>query len=241
MTDPAATEPARRGSGAAAALPVLLLAVAALCLWASSRMTWVQVDSQDGLGEARSTALGGGVWAAATTPLALTLVAAIAASFAVRGWALRVVGLLVALVAVAAVVPALSLLVGGADEEKAGRLAELPGRAEVTGATTYPAPALLAVFGGVAALAAAVALIRKAGRSAGLSSRYAAPAARREEATRREASAQPPSQRVIWDALDAGEDPTEDEPPAGPTSGTGPTEPNHGPGSDTQPPTETRR
>ncbi|MFC4605359.1 TIGR02234 family membrane protein [Rhodococcus kronopolitis] len=213
MTDPVATEPARRGSGASAALPVLLLAVAALCLWASSRMTWVRVDSQDGLGDARSTALNGATWAAATTPLALTLLAAIAASFAVRGWALRVVGLLVALVAVVAVVPAVSLLVGGADAERAGRLADLPGRAEVLGATSYPLPALLVVVGAVLALVAAVGLIRKAGASKGLSSRYSAPAARREEATRRAADAEPPSQRVIWDALDAGEDPTEDDQP----------------------------
>jgi uncharacterized membrane protein (TIGR02234 family) len=64
-------------------ISVLLLAVAALCLWGASRMTWVEVTSSDGLGEERTSALAGGTWAAALTPLALTLVAAIAASFAV--------------------------------------------------------------------------------------------------------------------------------------------------------------
>ncbi|MFC9788951.1 TIGR02234 family membrane protein [Rhodococcus sp. NPDC127528] len=206
--------PARR-SGRAAALPALLLAAAALCLWASSRMTWVRVDSFDGLGEARSTALIGGTWAAATTPLALTLLAAIAASFAVRGWALRVVGVLVAAVAVAAAIPAVTLLVKGVDSDKAGRLAELPARAEVTGTATHAPPAVLALLGAVLALAAAVALVRKASVSAGLSSKYAAPAARREEASKRRGagSGEPQSQRELWDALDAGEDPTEEQSP----------------------------
>ncbi|MBP1159116.1 putative membrane protein (TIGR02234 family) [Rhodococcus sp. PvR044] len=218
--DPAAA-PAR-GRASAAAVPVLLLAVAALCLWASSRMTWVRVESFDGLGGARTSELIGGTWAAATTPLALTLVAAIAASFAVRGWALRVVGLLVALVAVAAIVPAASLLIGGVDDDKAGRLAELPGRAEVTATEAFTLPAVLVLLGGVTALVAAVALIRKAGASAGLSSKYAAPAARREEAGNRAATSKEPlSERMLWDALDAGEDPTTGD-VAGPNDQDGP-------------------
>ncbi|SEL92693.1 TIGR02234 family membrane protein [Rhodococcus maanshanensis] len=226
--DPAAA-PAR-GRASAAAVPVLLLAVAALCLWASSRMTWVRVESFDGLGGARTSELIGGTWAAATTPLALTLVAAIAASFAVRGWALRVVGLLVALVAVAAILPAASLLIGGVDDDKAGRLAELPDRAEVTATETFALPAVLVLFGGVTALVAAVALIRKAGASAGLSSKYAAPAARREEAGNRAATSKEPlSERMLWDALDAGEDPT-DADASGPNGQDGP-EPTGGTGT----------
>ncbi|MGW0043867.1 TIGR02234 family membrane protein [Rhodococcus sp. NPDC003348] len=211
MSDADTSAPTRR-SVPLAVLPVLLLAVAALCLWASSRMTWVRVDSFDGLGEARTTDLIGGTWAAATTPLALALLAAIAASFAVRGWALRVVALMVALVAVAAIVPAVQLLTTDVDPDRAGRLAELPDRAEVTATEVSTTPAVLVVIGGVLALAAAVALLRKASVSTGLSSKYAAPAARREEASKRHESKEPPSQRVLWDALDAGDDPTDDEP-----------------------------
>ena len=206
-------EPTARRSPVTAALPVLLLAVAALCLWAASRMTWVRVDSFDGLGEARTTALDGGTWAAATTPLALALLAAIAASFAVRGWALRVVALLVAVVAVAAIVPAVTLLTSDVDDDRAGRLAELPDRADVTGTAVSTTPALLVIVGGVAALAAAILLLRKASVAAGLSSKYAAPAARRDDAVKRRESNEPPSQRVLWDALDAGDDPTDDDRP----------------------------
>lgn len=212
MTESEAQPTARR-SPVTAALPVLLLAVAALCLWAASRMTWVRVDSFDGLGEARTTALDGGTWAAATTPLALALLAAIAASFAVRGWALRVVALLVAVVAVAAIVPAVTLLTSYVDDDRAGRLAELPDRADVTGTAVSTTPALLVIVGGVAALAAAILLLRKASVAAGLSSKYAAPAARRDDAVKRRESNEPPSQRVLWDALDAGDDPTDDDRP----------------------------
>ena len=115
------------------AVTAVLLAIAALCLWAASRMTWVAVRSVDGLGEQRTSTLDGGVWAAATTPLAIALVAAIAAMFAIKGrWAI-LLGLLVALVAAAAAVPAVSLIAGGTDEARAGQLAELPARADEIG------------------------------------------------------------------------------------------------------------
>ncbi len=210
MSD-ADTAPAATRSAVTAALPAALLAVAALCLWAASRMTWVRVTSFDGLGENRTTDLIGGTWAAATTPLALVLLAAIAASFAVRGWALRIVAVLVAAVAVAAVVPAISLLAGGETAERGGRLADLPDRAEVTASDVFPGPALLVVVGAVAALTAAIALLRKASAAGGLSSRYSAPAARRAEVAAHRDDGEPPSQRVLWDALDAGDDPTDDD------------------------------
>ncbi|MDO1480327.1 TIGR02234 family membrane protein [Rhodococcus ruber] len=194
----------RRGATAA------LLATAAAALWGASRLTWVTVTSSDGLGEYRVTGLVGGTWAAALTPLALALLAAVAASFAVRGWALRVLAVLVAVVAVAAAVPAVGLLTGSADDATAARIAELPARAEVTSLTVATAPALLALAGAVAALAAAVQLWRTPRARAGLSSRYDSPAARREATVRRDTADEPVTERTLWDALDAGEDPTVD-------------------------------
>ena len=147
------------------------------------------------------------------TPLALALLAAIAASFAVRGWALRVVGLLVALVAVAVAVPAVQLLVSGASADRAVDLAELSGHPEDLSTTVSVLPALLALVGAVAALGAAVLLMRKPPVRGGLSSKYDNPAARREAAAKlgqgdKPASDEPVTQRMLWDALDAGEDPT---------------------------------
>lgn len=198
----------KRATGVAA----LLLAVAALCLWGASRMTWVTVTSADGLGEERVTDLDGGTWAAATTPLALALLAAIAAAFAVRGWLLRVVGLLVAIVAVVAAIPAIGLLTGGASDEKASDIAGFERVAtQVTATEVATVPAVLVLLGSVVALIAAIVLIRKPTATGGLSSKYDSPAARRDAAAKRgaaDAEDESPSQRMLWDALDAGEDPT---------------------------------
>lgn len=177
-------------------------------------MTWVHLTSSDGKTLERTTDLDGSTWAAAMTPLALALLAAIAASFAVRGWALRVVGLLVALVAVAVAVPAVQLLVSGASADRAVELAELSGHPEDLSTTVSVLPALLALVGAVAALGAAVLLMRKPPVRGGLSSKYDNPAARREAAAKlgqgdKPASDEPVTQRMLWDALDAGEDPTE--------------------------------
>ncbi|MDV6274933.1 TIGR02234 family membrane protein [Rhodococcus erythropolis] len=191
----------------------LLLAVAAAALWGSSRMTWVHLTSSDGKTLERTTDLDGSTWAAAMTPLALALLAAIAASFAVRGWALRVVGLLVALVAIAVAVPAVQLSVSGASADRAVELAELSGHPEDLSTTVSVLPALLALVGAVAALGAAVLLMRKPPVRGGLSSKYDNPAARREAAAKlgqgdKASSDEPVTQRMLWDALDAGEDPT---------------------------------
>ena len=207
-----AAEPTSASRGTAVPR-TLLLALSAAALWGSSRMTWVHLTSSDGKTLERTTDLDGSTWAAAMTPHALALLAAIAASFAVRGWALRVVGLLVALVAIAVAVPAVQLLVSGASADRAVELAELSGHPEDLSTTVSVLPALLALLGAVAALGAAVLLMRKPPVRGGLSSKYDNPAARREAAAKlgqgdKPASDEPVTQRMLWDALDAGEDPT---------------------------------
>ena len=191
------------------------LAVAAGCVWASSKMTWVQVTSEDGLGEARTEAIDGSGWAAASVPLAVVLIAAIAAVFAVPGrWAL-LGGVVVAAVGLGAAVPGVLMLLAGADSTQAGRIAELPARATVTGAETAVLPPLLAVIGGALAVVSAVVW---AMRPSGLSAKYDAPAARRRNgasstwrpADDETAQDSTTTQRSMWDALDAGIDPTAD-------------------------------
>ena len=210
----------RSGRRASAAVPVALLAVAAACLWGASRMTWVRVTSSDGLGESRTDDLLGGTWAAATTPLALVLLAAVAASFAVRGWASRVLALLIAVVAVAAAVPAVRLLTAGASDSESAALAELPARAQVSMTEVSILPAVVTLIGALCALAAAAVSIRKTFASQVLSSKYDAPAVRRDEVARRvrnsasdnvvQDEGEDLTERMMWDALDAGEDPTDE-------------------------------
>ncbi|KIQ19659.1 TIGR02234 family membrane protein [Rhodococcus sp. MEB064] len=204
-----------RGGRSTVGISAVLLALAALALWASSRMTWVTVVSSDGLGEQQTTRLVGGTWAAATTPLAIAAIAAVAALFAIRGrWTVVLAGL-IALVAVAAAIPSVQLLVSGATADRAGSLAELPGRAEVISAEANRAPAALAFAGALLALAAAVTVARSARSTRGLSDRYDSPAVRRDRAEQTvladpDDPAEEPSERAIWDALDSGLDPTLD-------------------------------
>ncbi|MFF0455241.1 TIGR02234 family membrane protein [Nocardia africana] len=223
-------------------LPVLLLAVGAAALWGSSRMTWVTLRSSDGLTEPRTQHLDGGLWFGALTPLALVLLASIAAVFATKGWLRRLIGVVVALVAAVAAVPGLALLTQhGTIAERAARLAELPARAHVDAATAATFPAALSVVGALAAFAAGVLLARMPETTARMSGKYDNPVFRRAAAaeqvaelrrtgdTESAADAAPAatpqssphtpepesgelSQRVLWDALDAGADPTDDEP-----------------------------
>ncbi|MEV6322115.1 TIGR02234 family membrane protein [Nocardia sp. NPDC051787] len=228
----ASTESARGDADSRRRYPVgavVLLTVAAAALWASSRMTWVTLTSSDGLTQPRTDHLDGGVWFGALTPLALVLLASIAAVLATRGWLRRVVGVLVALVAAVAAVPAFALLTSsGTIAERAAKLAELPARAQVQEATTSGFPAVLALLGAIAAFGAGILLARMPAETARLSGKYDNPVFRRADATAEvtQRRAQSPergsepqvSERVLWDALDAGTDPTE-EPPDDPDPG----------------------
>ncbi|MFB7879114.1 TIGR02234 family membrane protein [Nocardia sp. NPDC056064] len=199
-------------------VPVALLALAAAGLWASSRMTWVTVHSADGLTEPRTDDLDGATWFGALTPLALVLVASIAAVFAVKGGLRQLLGVVIAVVAAVAAVPGFALTVGaGRTAERAGTLAELPVRAVVESAQTHLAPAILSIVAALCALTAGVLLTRRAAASTELSGKYDNPVFRRADASAQvskqredDGAAAPLSDRVLWDALDAGTDPTED-------------------------------
>ncbi|MEU3015519.1 TIGR02234 family membrane protein [Nocardia asteroides] len=212
MTEAAAPAPAARPI-----LPVALLALAAAGLWASSRMTWVTVHSADGLTEPRTDELVGATWFGALTPLALVLLASIAAVFAVKGGLRQLLGVVIAVVAAVAAVPGFALVMGeGRTAERAGTLAELPVRAVVSSADVQVAPAILSIVAAVLALAAGVLLTRRTGQSGQLSGKYDNPVFRRADASaqvnkQREdtGTAAPLSDRVLWDALDAGTDPTD--------------------------------
>ncbi|WP_280435176.1 TIGR02234 family membrane protein [Nocardia carnea] len=219
ITPPAATAAAAGRRHPIAAL--VLLAVGAAALWGSSRLTWVTVTSADGLTEPRTDELNGGIWFGALTPLALVLLAAIAAVLATRGWLRRSVGVVVALIAAVTAVPALALLTGsGATEQRAADLAGLPGRAQVQELVTSPGPAVLTLCGALAAFGAGLLLARMPADTKQLSGKYDNPATRKAaatEAVQQRASGDVLPERVLWDALDAGADPTESAATADPT------------------------
>ncbi len=201
-----------RGRGVREVLVVLV--VAAVLLWGSSRLTWVTATTVDDLRGTRTVAFDGSTWAGELVPLALAALAAVAAVLAVRGWAVRVVATLVALIGVAAAVPAVRLLLSGAQPGRTAALLERSSGQVST--TTSAAGAVLALCGGVLLVISGAVLVRTAGRAAGLSDRYDTPSVRRERATSADLAELDSdlAERRIWDALDAGKDPT-----AGPGAG----------------------
>jgi uncharacterized membrane protein (TIGR02234 family) len=186
-----------------------LLLVAALALWAGSRMAWVDVASSDGLGQPKSTTLTGASWSEALVPLALLALAAAVAALAVRGWPLRVLAVLVAASSAGMAYLAIGLWVIPDVAVRAAELAQLP-VAALVGTQRHYWGATLSLIAALCTLAAAVLLIRaarKAGSGVGAGTKYVAPAARRA-AARTDEPSDAMSERMIWDALDEGRDPT---------------------------------
>ncbi|WP_099023096.1 TIGR02234 family membrane protein [Mycolicibacterium palauense] len=229
-TSPGDTAAERRGRRTIR-IAQLGLVLAALGLWGSSRMPWVSVRSFDGLGQPRTITLSGGTWSTALVPLALLLLAAAAAALAVRGWALRVLALLAAAASAASGYLAISQWIVPQVAVRAADLAQVP-VATLVGSQRFYWGAVLALAAAVIALAAAVLLMRSAGTGRAATTKYAAPGARRASARSvaaagpragqrgepadEQSSAQTSgedtervSERMMWDALDEGHDPTE--------------------------------
>ena len=188
----------------------LLLVVSALALWVASRMSWVDVTSFDGLGQPKSTTLNGATWSTALVPLALVALAAAVATLAVRGWVLRLVGGLVAVATVGMGYLGIGLWVVPDVAVRAAELAQIPITALID-TERHHAGAVVTLVAAGCALVGAVLLVRsaaqaKAGTKTG---KYLAPAAKRE-AARQETPEAEMSERMIWDALDEGRDPTSD-------------------------------
>ncbi|KQR97781.1 hypothetical protein ASG12_11945 [Williamsia sp. Leaf354] len=209
----------------------ILLAAAAAALWAASRLTWASLTTSDGLGPERGFTVHGSDWSPWLTPVAIVLVAAIAAAVSLRGWALRITALIVALIGILGVLPAISLLTGNNPGAYAAKAVDVPGRYQVVSVETHDQAAIVVFIGGVIAVAAAVVLLRGARGAAPMSSKYRSPAARRAELEEkvfadRDRTADPAAtpgtqapaasdgspddltERMLWDALDNGADPT---------------------------------
>lgn len=187
-----------------------LLVVAAVALWGASRMTWVEVSSFDGLGPPKTATLTGATWSTALIPLALLLLAAAVAVLAVRGWAMRLLALLVAVASAGMGYLGISLWVITDVAVRAANLAQVP-VAQLTGigggTHRFYGGAVFTLVAAVCALVGAVLLMRSATKSRTATARYAAPAARRA-AAKADDTGEQMSERMIWDALDEGRDPT---------------------------------
>ncbi|MGE2691592.1 TIGR02234 family membrane protein [Mycolicibacterium pulveris] len=181
----------------------LALVLAAAALWGASRMTWVEVTSFDGLGQPKTVALSGAQWSTAVIPLAVLLVAAAVAALAVRGWPLRLLALLVALSSGGMAYLAITLWTVADVAVRASHIAGAP-VADLIGSQRHYGGAVLTLAAAVVTLVGAVLLMRSATTKRAGVSRYA----RRSAAPPEEPGGEM-SERMIWDALDHGSDPTD--------------------------------
>jgi uncharacterized membrane protein (TIGR02234 family) len=201
------------------AIAQLLLVVAAGALWAASRLPWVVIRSFDGLSPPKEVTLSGASWSTALLPLALLMLATAVAALAVRGWPMRVLAGLVALASLAVGYLGISLWVLPDVAVRGADLAHISLMTLVGSDRRYWGAAAT-VLAAVCILIAAVLLMRSVsllGSDRSGAAKYAAPATRRSIAAREDAagamleeSGTPEmSERMIWDALDGGRDPTD--------------------------------
>jgi len=208
-----AEPPARRHTQVPLRVAQLLLLAAAGGLWAASRLPWVTIRSADGLGQPTRTTVDGATWSTGLVALAVVLVAAAVAAVAVRGWPLRILALLVAGASLATGYLAVGQWAAGDVAARAAELADVPVQSLTSGTERHLVGAGIALAVAVVTLVAATLLMRAASyREA--AAKYAAPAARRSRAQATgpaTAGTAELSERMIWDALDEGRDPTDAE------------------------------
>jgi uncharacterized membrane protein (TIGR02234 family) len=175
------------------------------------------VRSFDGLGPPKSATLSGASWSTALLPLALVMLATAVAAVAVRGWPMRLMAGLLAAVSFAVGYLGISLWVIPDVAVRGADLAHIP-MTSLVGSERHHWGAAIAVASAVCTLVAAVLLMRSAvilGADPQTTAKYAAPAARRSMARGDDAKDDTPapdggmSERMIWDALDEGRDPTD--------------------------------
>lgn len=182
-----------------------LLVGAAAGVWAASRLTWVDVRTFDGLGPPKLVALSGAAWSSGLVPLTLVLLAATVAALAVRGWPLRMLAVLVAAASLATGYLAISVMVIPDVAVRGAELARVP-VAWLVGSHRHELGPAITLAAAVCTLVGAVLLMRAATSARGTATKYVTPAARRSLARRDEKIM---SERMIWDALDEGLDPTD--------------------------------
>ncbi len=201
----------------------LALGLGALILWIGSRFTWVTVDVFDEKSGSATLPIPGATWSTETTAVALLLVAACVAGFALRRVGRRLVGAVAALAAIGASWTPLTLLAGenGPDPERARQLlasgaasqrANAPVTitewAQVTDLHTDPTGAVLVLLGCALALFGGVLLAVRPGTDSAKLNKYERKRSREAKIVE-DLESTPDSGRVMWDALDADIDPTD--------------------------------
>jgi uncharacterized membrane protein (TIGR02234 family) len=185
----------------------LALLLAAGALWLASRMAWVSVTSFNGLGQPQTATLTGGKWSTAMVPLALMLLAAVLKSTVGPRWQQRLLAVIVGAMSAVMAYLGISQWVVSDVAVRAAGLADVP-VANLVGSERHYWGAIITLIAAVLTLTGAVLFMRAPDKVASDGEKYEAPARRREAARRTAAAGDGMSERMIWDALDEGRDPT---------------------------------
>ncbi|WP_315146577.1 TIGR02234 family membrane protein [Corynebacterium variabile] len=204
-------------------LALVLTLLSAAGLWGTGQMTWLTASVVDDKTGESTEQIIGRVWDAAGTPLALAMIAAMILSFALAPMARRVLGGISAALAAIAGFAAVMLLGGDPDLDRAQQLlttgaatqkstdpVQISDWATVVDASVHTFPVVLALLAAACGVVGGVLLAMKPGQARQGHSRYETPEARREGVVE-DLNEEPGSGRVLWDALDAGVDPTDRE------------------------------
>ena len=203
-------------------IALLFVVLSAAGLWGASRLKFVTVAVDDDKAGASTKELVGSVWDPALVPIALAMVAALILSIAVQPMIRRVLGVvIVALAAIASfravqllssdvdLARAKSLLSSGAATQKESDPVQISEWAQVISGQVHSLGIVLVLVAAALGVVGGAILILRPGQQSKGHSRYETPEVRRADAEE-DLAENPDSTRVLWDALDAGVDPTEE-------------------------------
>lgn len=202
---------------------LLLVILSAMGLWIAGRLKFVTANvSDDKAGDSVKT-LVGSVWDPAMVPLALAMIAAVILTLAVQPVVRRILGAVVALLAAVAsfrsvmlltsdvdLARAKSILTSGSATQRATKPVQISDWAQVTDAHVHTMPVLLALVAAALGVIGGVLLMMQPGEASKGHSRYETPENRRSGA-QEDLAENPDNPRALWDVMDTGVDPTDDE------------------------------
>lgn len=176
---------------------MLLTLGAAVLLWAASSLDWLEQRYQTSFAREDTQIVDGAQLHPELVPIALAALAAVAAVLATGGWLRRVVGILVVLAGAV-----LGWRAADGFTFDAGPYEGVPEGATPIGTADFQVlgPVLVAVAA-VLLLAAGVLVVFRAGRMPAMGAKYSAPGTAKERVK--------DPDRQMWDDLDEGWDPTE--------------------------------
>ena len=212
-------------------LASLMLAGGAVVLWVSSRLTWLTVTADDDKAGTKTVTIHGASWSTELIAAAIMLAATAIAGLILRRTGRRIIGGLAAVVAAASSWVILQILVGGTPDAQralailstnnttsATKGTQLTAWAQITAIDVNMPPVILALIGAAIGLIGGVILAAYPGVDGPKRTQYERKQ-RRTAHIAAELAAEPDSGRVLWDAIDADIDPTDDATTTGPNNG----------------------